>query len=60
MVAWVAGVSRCFDENVFKAKLKAERSVSFICPGNDRARRVNIVKAAGLRDRGASPEKDDT
>jgi hypothetical protein len=33
-VAQDAGVTRYFDQNVFKTKPETERSVSFICPGN--------------------------
>ena len=53
-----AGVARCFDENVFKTKLEAKRSVSFIFPGYDRSRRINIVKTVRLRDLGITPEND--
>jgi hypothetical protein len=51
-----AGIARNFDKNVFKTQPKANRPVSFIFPGNDRARRVDIVDAVGLRDREMSPE----
>ena len=55
-----AGVARCFDENVFKTKLEAKRSVSFIFPGYDRARRIDIVKAVRLRGRGITQENDES
>jgi hypothetical protein len=58
-VAQNAGVTRYFDQNVFKTKPETERSVSFICPGNDRARRVDIVKAARLADRAIGPENNE-
>jgi hypothetical protein len=53
-----AGVTRYFDENVFKTKLEPERPVSFIFPGNNRARRVDISKAARLADRGIGAENN--
>ena len=53
-----AGIARYFDENVFKTQFEAERPISFVFPGNDRARRVNIVQAVRLRDRGIAPESD--
>jgi hypothetical protein len=55
-----AGVARCFDENVFKTKPEAKRSVSFIFAGYDRARRIDIVKAVRLRGRGITPENDES
>ena len=58
-VAHDAGVARYFDENVFKTKPEAERSVSFILPGYDRPRRVDIVKAVVLRNRGINPERNE-
>jgi hypothetical protein len=54
-----AGITRYFDENVFKTKLEAERSVSFIFPGDNRARRVDIIKADGLGGRSTSPETNE-
>jgi hypothetical protein len=54
-VAQDAGVTRYFDENIFKTKLETERSVPVICPGNDRARRVDIANAR-LADRAVAPE----
>jgi hypothetical protein len=59
-VAHDASVARHFDKNVFKTKLEAERSISFILPGNHRARRVDIVKAVRLRDRGLSRVNDES
>ena len=54
-------VTRHFDENVCETKLETERSVSFILAGDNRTRRVDIVKAAGLADRRVRPEnKQDT
>ena len=55
-VAQDAGVTRYFDKNVFKTKPETKRSVSFICPGNNRARRVDIANAARLADRAIAPE----
>jgi hypothetical protein len=55
LVAHDAGITRGFDENVFKTKFEAERSISFIFAGYDRPRRVDIVKALRLRDRGIDP-----
>src|SRR4029077_11873156 len=55
-VAQDAGVTRYFDKNVFKTKLETKRSVSFICPGNNHARRVDIANAARLADRAIAPE----
>jgi hypothetical protein len=57
-VAQDGGITRYFDENVFKTKLETERPVSFIFPGNNRARRVGIVKVARLADRGIRPENN--
>jgi hypothetical protein len=59
-VAHDAGVARYFDEYVFKTKPEAERSVSFIFSGYDRARRVDIVKAVRLRDRVVSPQNEES
>jgi hypothetical protein len=53
-----AGVTGHFDENVFKTKLEAERSVPLIFARNNRARRVDILKADRLPDRGIRPEND--
>src|SRR5436190_11938564 len=58
-VAHNTGVARYFDENVLKTKPETERSVSFIFSGNNCARRVDIVKAARLGDRGISPENNE-
>ena len=49
-------VAGYFDENIFKTKLETDRAVSFIFPGYDRARRIDIVKAVRLRDRDIRPE----
>jgi hypothetical protein len=54
-----AGIARSFDKNVFKTQPKTKRPVSFIFPGNDRARRVDIVDAVRLRDREISPGDDE-
>src|SRR4029453_9654512 len=56
LVAPDTGITGGFDENVFKTKFEAERPVSFIFPGYDGPRRVDIAKALGLRDRGIDPE----
>jgi hypothetical protein len=56
---WKPGVTRYFDQNVFKTKPETERSVSFICPGNDRAGRVDIVEAARLADQAIGPENNE-
>ena len=58
-VAHDAGVARYFDENVLKTKLEAERSASFVFPGNYSLRRVEIVKAARLGDRATIPEHNE-
>ena len=58
-VAHDAGVTGNFDENVFKTKLEAERSVSFIFARNYRPRRIDVVQAAKLPDRGIRPENDE-
>jgi hypothetical protein len=58
-VAQDAGVTRYFDQNIFKTKPETERSVSSICPGNDRAGRVDIVKAARLADRAIGPKNNE-
>ena len=58
-VFYDTGVTRYFDQNVFKTKSETEGSVSLICPGNDRARRVDIVKAARLADRAIGPENNE-
>jgi hypothetical protein len=50
-VAQDAGVTRYFDDNVFKTKPETERPASFIFPGNNRARGIDVVKATGLADR---------
>jgi len=55
-VAQDAGVTRYFDENIFKTKLETDGAVSFIFPGYDRASRIDIVKAVRLRDRDIRPE----
>jgi hypothetical protein len=47
------------DHTVFKTKLEAERSVSFIS-GYDRARRVEIVEAVGLSDGSIRPQNDES
>ena len=60
VVAHDAGITRHFEENVFKTKFEAKRPVSFIFPGYDRARRVDIVKALWLRDRGIDPKHDES
>ena len=52
------GITRHFDENVFKTKAEAERSVSFIAPSNNGARRVKIIKTARLRGRSTRPENN--
>jgi hypothetical protein len=53
-----AGVTGHFDENVFKTELETERPVPLIFARNNRARRVNILKADRLTDRGIRPEHD--
>jgi len=57
-VGYDAGIAGYFDKNIFKTKLEAEKPVSFIFPGDNRARRIDIVKAARLADRGFSPENN--
>jgi hypothetical protein len=57
-VAHDAGIVRHLDEKVLKTRLEAERSVSFIFPGNEHARSVNVVKS-GLRNRDIGPENDE-
>src|SRR6516162_8998438 len=51
-----ASIARNFDKYVFKTQPETKRPVSFIFPGNDRARRVDIVDAVRLGDREISPE----
>ena len=53
------GVAGYLDQNVFKTKPEAERSVSLIFTGNNCACRVDIVKAARLSDRATSPEHNE-
>ena len=52
------GITRHFDENVFKTKAEAERSVSFITPSNNGTGRVKIIKTARLRGRRTRPENN--